>query len=53
MQVHEGNMYRSFEGEADRSHHGAVPDRLYSAAYNMRTQISKGAMVSTGASVAV
>jgi hypothetical protein len=45
-QAHEGNMYRHFEGEADRSHHGLPPDKLYSTAYNMRTNISKGALVS-------
>eukprot|EP00611_Tribonema_gayanum_P010788 TRINITY_DN2089_c0_g1_i5.p2 TRINITY_DN2089_c0_g1~~TRINITY_DN2089_c0_g1_i5.p2 ORF type:complete len:272 (-),score=115.07 TRINITY_DN2089_c0_g1_i5:524-1339(-) len=39
--AHEGNMYRQFEGEVDRSHHGLPPDKLYSTAYNMRTQISK------------
>ncbi|CAN0467932.1 unnamed protein product [Ascophyllum nodosum] len=40
--VHEGNMYRKFEGEADRSHHGPAPNRLYSTAHNMRTWISEG-----------
>lgn len=41
-QVHEGSMYRKFEGEADRSHHGPAPNRLYSTAHNMRTWISEG-----------
>eukprot|EP00752_Nemacystus_decipiens_P002508 g2355.t1 len=40
--VHEGSMYRKFEGEADRSHHGPAPNRLYSTAHNMRTWISEG-----------
>lgn len=35
-------MYRKFEGEADRSHHGPAPNRLYSTAHNMRTWISEG-----------
>ncbi|CAN0157376.1 unnamed protein product [Ectocarpus fasciculatus] len=42
LQVHEGSMYRKFEGEADRSHHGPAPNRLYSTAHNMRTWISEG-----------
>lgn len=46
LQAHEGNMYRNFEGEADRSHHGLPPDNKYSVAYNMRTSISKGGNVS-------
>ena len=35
-------MYRKFEGEADRSHHGPAPNGLYSTAHNMRTWISEG-----------
>ncbi|KAJ1453909.1 hypothetical protein M885DRAFT_522675 [Pelagophyceae sp. CCMP2097] len=39
----EGSQYRKFEGEEDKSHHGPAPNRLYSAAHNMRTT-----MVATG-----
>lgn len=50
-------MYRKFEGEADRSHHGPAPNRLYSTAHNMRTWISEGkasrtCLPSTGVSAA-
>ena len=38
--IHEGSMYRKFEGEEDRNHHGPAPNPLYSHAHNMRTQIS-------------
>ena len=41
--MHEGAQYRKFEGEDDKSHHGPAPNRLYSAAHNMRTS-----MVPTG-----
>jgi len=34
---HEGNFYRSFEGEADRSHHGKPYNPLFSEAWNSRT----------------
>lgn len=44
-------MYRQFEGEEDRSHHGLPPDRLYSSSYNSRTQTSKGGAVSVAARV--
>jgi len=40
--VHEGSMYRKFEGEEDRSHHGPVPNNLYSPAHNMQTFITSG-----------
>jgi len=33
---HEGNFYRSFEGEDDRSHHGKGFDPLFSEAWNSR-----------------
>ena len=36
---HEGSQYRKFEGEEDQSHHGPPPNKLYSAAHNMRTMM--------------
>jgi len=36
--VHDGEMYRKFEGEEDRSHHGRAPNRLFSGAFNLRTE---------------
>ena len=32
-------MYRKFEGEEDRNHHGPAPNALFSSAHNMRTNI--------------
>jgi len=38
--IHEGEMYRNFTGEEDRSHHGPVLNPLYSASYNLGTQFT-------------
>lgn len=38
--IHEGEMYRRFEGEEDRNHHGNVIDPLFSYSYNMATSLS-------------
>jgi len=38
--MHEGSMYRKFEGEEDRNHHGSSHNPLYSNAYNMGTSLS-------------
>lgn len=38
--VHEGNAYRKFEGEEDKSHHGPAPNKLFSSGHNLRTLIS-------------
>ncbi len=46
--MHEGSMYRKFEGEEDRNHHGDVSNPLYSNAYNMATSLS-GVSMSVGA----
>ncbi|CAH0380101.1 unnamed protein product [Pelagomonas calceolata] len=35
----EGNQFRKFEGEEDKSHHGPAPNKLYSAAHNMKTSL--------------
>jgi len=35
-----GNQYRKFEGEEDKSHHGPAPNKMYSAAHNMKTSIA-------------
>ncbi|OQR96998.1 hypothetical protein ACHHYP_20639 [Achlya hypogyna] len=37
----EGNAYRRFEDEEDRSHHGPAPNPLFSSAYNLKVNISK------------
>ncbi|OQR95873.1 hypothetical protein THRCLA_07499 [Thraustotheca clavata] len=39
--VHEGNAYRKFEGEEDKSHHGPAPNKLFSTGHNLRTMISQ------------
>ncbi|EQC31341.1 hypothetical protein SDRG_10943 [Saprolegnia diclina VS20] len=39
--LYEGNAYRRFEDEEDRSHHGAPPNPLFSVGYNMQTSIDK------------
>jgi hypothetical protein len=36
----EGAQYRKFEGEDDKSHHGPAPNKLYSAAHNMRPSLA-------------
>jgi len=36
----QGEAKRTFEGEEDRSHLGAAPSHLHSAAYNLRTSVS-------------
>lgn len=41
-------MYRKFEGEEDRNHHGDASNPLYSNAYNMATSLS-GVSMSVGA----
>lgn len=46
--MHEGSMYRKFEGEEDRNHHGDASNPLYSNAYNMATSLS-GVSMSVGA----
>ena len=46
--MHEGSMYRKFEGEEDRNHHGDVSNPLYSNSYNMGTSLS-GVSMSVGA----
>lgn len=38
--IHEGEMYRNFTGEEDRSHHGPRLNPLYSASYNLGTQFT-------------
>ena len=38
-QVHDGNMYRTFEGDADKSHHGPAPNSLFSSTDNLRTDL--------------
>ena len=38
--IHEGEMYRNFAGEEDRSHHGPALNPLYSASYNLGTQFT-------------
>lgn len=37
--MHEGSAYRKFEGEADRNHHGDMPNPLFSDAHNMSTTL--------------
>jgi len=46
--MHEGSQFRKFEGEADRNHHGDMPNPLYSNAYNMSTTLG-GVSFQTGA----
>jgi hypothetical protein len=46
--MHEGSQFRKFEGEADRNHHGDMPNPLYSNAYNMSTTLG-GMSFQTGA----
>ncbi len=46
--MHEGSMYRKFEGEEDRNHHGDVSNPLYSNAYNMATSLSGGIGIGAG-----
>ncbi len=38
--IHEGEMYRNFADQEDRSHHGPALNPLYSASYNLGTQFS-------------
>ncbi|KAF0687885.1 Aste57867_20377 [Aphanomyces stellatus] len=40
--VFEGNAYRCFEGEADRSHHGPAPNPLLSSHHHLKTVVSDG-----------
>ncbi|CAK4412245.1 unnamed protein product [Aphanomyces euteiches] len=42
----DGNAYRCFEGEEDRSHHGPAPNRLLSAQHHFKTIISTEAATS-------
>jgi hypothetical protein len=46
--MHEGSMYRKFEGEEDRNHHGDSANPLYSNAHNMSTTLG-GVQITTGA----
>lgn len=46
--MHEGTQFRKFEGEEDRNHHGAAPNKLYSDSYNMGTSLG-GVSMAVGA----
>ena len=49
---HEGNFYRSFEGEDDRSHHGKPFNPLFSEAFNSRISCSiEGVGIKAGAKI--
>lgn len=49
---HEGNFYRSFEGEEDRSHHGKPHNPLFSEAHNSRTTcVADGVSMKDGAKI--
>ncbi|CAB9524152.1 expressed unknown protein [Seminavis robusta] len=39
--IHLGSAYRNFEGEADRNHHGARYNPLFSGAHNTATSLSR------------
>eukprot|EP00615_Pteridomonas_danica_P010977 CAMPEP_0114342354 /NCGR_PEP_ID=MMETSP0101-20121206/9738_1 /TAXON_ID=38822 ORGANISM="Pteridomonas danica, Strain PT" /NCGR_SAMPLE_ID=MMETSP0101 /ASSEMBLY_ACC=CAM_ASM_000211 /LENGTH=362 /DNA_ID=CAMNT_0001476423 /DNA_START=218 /DNA_END=1303 /DNA_ORIENTATION=- len=47
---HEGNFYRSFAGEDDRSHHGKPFNPLYSEAWNSRISSSSDSLEKESAS---